>query len=146
MGPVGSGSAPRGLQTVNQPLVLRAIAALTRAVTLDPGFTLAWARLAEAHSARYSMSGTSKDSTAAMDAVERALALDSSTAAIRLMASDVVAEVSHDSVRAKREFLQAVSLAPNDPAILSRLAFREQGADAAGGCGRHKCWTLERAG
>jgi serine/threonine-protein kinase len=117
-----------GFDPVNQPLVLRAITALTHAVKLDPAFALAWARLSQAHMARFTAVGTTRDSAAAMDAVERALALDSNTAAIRLTASDVAAEVSHDLVRAEREFAEAVRLAPNDPAILSRLAFREQGA------------------
>jgi eukaryotic-like serine/threonine-protein kinase len=123
-----SQAGDEGFDPVNQPLVLRAITALTHAVTLDPGFALAWARLAQAHMARFTSVGTTGDSAAAMDAVERALALDSNTAAIRLTASDVVAEVSHDLMRAKREFAEAVRLAPNDPAILSRLAFRQQGA------------------
>jgi eukaryotic-like serine/threonine-protein kinase len=124
-----SEAGDEGFDPVNQPLVLRAIAALTRAITLDSGFALAWARLAQAHMVRFTMSGTREDSAAAMDAVGRALALDSSTAAIRLTASDVVGAVSHDSVRARGEFAEAVRLAPNDAAILSRLAFRKQGAE-----------------
>jgi serine/threonine-protein kinase len=113
----------------NQPVVIRAIEALTRAVRLDSGFALAWARLAQAHAARLQLTGIREDSAAAMDAVARALVLDSNTAAIRLTASDVVRAVSFDSVRAKRELAAAARLGPNDPAVLSRLAFQEGGEE-----------------
>ena len=77
-----------------------------------------------------------------MDAVGRALALDPSTAAIRLTASDVVSAVARFG-RAKREFEQAVRLAPNDPAILSRLAFRDK-TNVSNNCVAHGCSTRER--
>jgi eukaryotic-like serine/threonine-protein kinase len=113
----------------NQPLVVHAIETLTRAITLDPEFAMAWARLGQAHVERLRMLGKGEDSAAAMDAAVRALSLDSNNAAIRLTASYVFAAVAHDSVRARRELATAVRLAPNDPAVLSVLAFNEGGKD-----------------
>ncbi len=71
-----SEAGDEGFDPVNQPLLLGAIVGLTRAITLDSGFALAWARLAQAQMAQFAVSGIREDSAAAMDAVGRALALD----------------------------------------------------------------------
>jgi TolB-like protein len=104
-----------------------------RAVTLDPAFALAWARLSRADSNLYLKStlrgiqlGTQADAMAARDAAEKAVSLGPERPEGYEAHALYYFWVEGDLSRALGEIERAARLAPRDVAVLRRSAFIEE--------------------
>ena len=105
------------LATQSRAQLRRAVVELERAVTLDPSFAQAWAYLARAN--LY----LGNDSLAS-HAVARALATDSMLPAVRLAAGLVASYSDPDTTAMYRHYEAGLAVAPNDPELLSALAWQ----------------------
>jgi TolB-like protein/Flp pilus assembly protein TadD len=106
---------------------LRAAELYERAVALDPGFALAWARLSSAYSAAY----YSGDSTAAVAeatkrAAERALELAPFLPESRIAMAQYWRWVAKDNERAIEQIRLALERAPHSAELLADLAWSER--------------------
>jgi serine/threonine-protein kinase len=103
---------------------------LEQAVSLDPDFTLAWVKLCDAHLGLYWFGYDVTDGRleSALDAVQRALALDPDLPEARFMLGDYYYR-ERDYERALKEFAAVYEARPNDSEVLSNIAFiwRRQG-------------------
>jgi non-specific serine/threonine protein kinase len=103
---------------------------LEQAVSLDPDFTLAWVKLCDAHLGLYWFGYDATDGRleSALDAVQRALALDPDLPEARFMLGNYYYR-ERDYERALKEFAAVYEARPNDSEVLSNIAFiwRRQG-------------------
>jgi len=99
-----------------------------RAVALDPGFALAWARLASLRASLYANTvPTPELAAAALAAAERALALDPELAAGHRALGFYHRLVTKDPARALESFARGLALAPDDADLLAASALAERG-------------------
>ena len=88
-----------------------------RAVALDPGFALAWARLSYVESAAYLMGGINlKRAESARRAAERALEIDPLLPEARLAMAVYLRFIGNDR-EAAEQFALGLEIAPNDPSL-----------------------------
>jgi TolB-like protein/Tfp pilus assembly protein PilF len=104
-----------------------AAAAYEQAVTLDPNFALAWARLSRAHAVLYDLNEPTRgpkpaEAEAAREAVERAIALAPERSEGYEAHAMYHHYVEHDLPRALAEVHRAAQLAPRDVEVLRRTA------------------------
>jgi tetratricopeptide (TPR) repeat protein len=99
--------------------VREAITVLQRATALDPGFALAWAYLAVAHTELYWFGGdpTQDRLTRARAALERAMALDPDAADVHLARGAYLYQGERDYDGALREFAATRTMRPSDPNV-----------------------------
>jgi len=92
----------------------RALESCKRAVTLDPEYALAWAGLADAHTALgyYGFMRPEATMPKAIEAARRAVALDASLAEAHTALAMACLMGTWDKTEAEREFLQALELNP----------------------------------
>ena len=115
--------------TGDPPALRRSIGFYEQATALDPGFALAWARLAVVRSVLYNNSvPTPALAAAARSAVERALALAPGRAEGHFARAYLLSFVEQAPDRAGQEYQAAARLAPGDPLIVNALAGFEQRA------------------
>jgi serine/threonine-protein kinase len=132
--PSGNMAAYEALLRGNHELVARnrasagaAIARYEEAVRLDPDYARAWAQLALA---RYALANfyevevglRGRLNAASTEAAKTALRLDPQLAQAHQAMAVVLRGVDRDFAGAEREQRRALELAPQDPAILARLA------------------------
>jgi serine/threonine protein kinase/tetratricopeptide (TPR) repeat protein len=111
-----------------EPGALRqAAAALEDAVELDPGFALAWARLARTHANLYYNWGFSPvDAEGTREATEHATQIAPAQPESYIARGVYYAAVCQDTVQALAEFERAQRLAPYDSEALLHTAIAEQ--------------------
>ena len=99
--------------------VREAIVALEKATDADPGFALAWAYLAVAHTELYWFGGdpTQERLKKARDALEKATTLEPDAADVHLARGVYLYEGERDYNAALREFAVTRSLRPSDPNV-----------------------------
>jgi TolB-like protein/Flp pilus assembly protein TadD len=103
-----------------------AIEAYERAVALDTGFVLAWAKLSRAYSQLYGNGGASADvAERARGAAQRALALAPGRPEALLALGDYYSYVPSDNTKALEQYALAQRTAPNHAEILSGAALSE---------------------
>ncbi|WP_168107862.1 adenylate/guanylate cyclase domain-containing protein [Ramlibacter lithotrophicus] len=101
---------------------------LQRAVSIDPSFALAWARLGAEHARAYSngIDWSEARRELAHYAVGRALALAPTEPLVKLEEGYVAFRVFHDHERATRAYKAVLAIAPNNADALYGLAFVER--------------------
>jgi TolB-like protein/Tfp pilus assembly protein PilF len=121
-------------------LALGAAEYYRRAVTLDPDFALAWARLSRAETNAYLYEGSNlMRAESARTAAERALELDPSLPEARIVMANYLEHVENDTERAYEQIALGLEAAPNHPrlrriwatrllALEERLPYLEQDA------------------
>jgi TolB-like protein/tetratricopeptide (TPR) repeat protein len=114
----------------------RAAAQYERAVALDPGFALAWARLSSSRSELFRRTLESRQNAeAARAAAERALELAPDLAEAFRALGDYYHKVQRDSAKAREVYARGLEVVPDDPHLLGAAALRglrtpEQWAEA----------------
>jgi serine/threonine protein kinase/tetratricopeptide (TPR) repeat protein len=113
---------------ISDPARLRqALGHYEKAVALDSGFALAWARVSEAHSLLYFLATpTAEDREAARAAAERALALAPQRPEGRLALGSYHYRVTQDYTRALEQFALGQRVASRDAELLVATALTEQ--------------------
>jgi serine/threonine protein kinase/TolB-like protein/Flp pilus assembly protein TadD len=113
---------------ISDPARLRqALGHYEKAVALDSGFALAWARVSETHSLLYFLTApTAEDREAARAAAERALALAPQRPEGRLALGSYHYRVTRDYTRALEQFAVGQRVAPRDAELLVATALTEQ--------------------
>ena len=107
--------------------VVRAIDRFDRAVTLDPGFGLAWAQLSRGHTALYLYAVPSAARRAqAREAAEKAVALAPDAADAHLALAAYRGAILEDWPAALKEFTVALEKAPQDAELLTETARAQQ--------------------
>lgn len=120
-------NATQSATVLDPPSLRRGITLYERAVTLDTGFALAWARLAQEYSALCVVrTPTPADARAAKDAAERAVALAPGTPATQLALGTYEAYVHRDNVRALAAFQSGLAGAPGNVDLLIWTARQER--------------------
>jgi len=107
--------------------IQKAISFYKRAVHLDPGFALAWARLSRAHSSLYPSFGDSTE--AAKRALETAQKLQPDSAETLLALAQYQYSELHDYDSARTTFLRVSKLSPGSseiPAALAQIARHQE--------------------
>src|SRR4029077_15976829 len=107
--------------------IQKAISFYKRAVHLDPGFALAWARLSRAHSSLYPSFGDSTE--AAKRALESAQKLQPDSAETLLALAQYQYSELHDYDSARTTFLRVSKLSPGSseiPAALAQIARHQE--------------------
>ena len=99
--------------------IREATAALEKATEADPGFALAWALLAVAHTELYWFGGdpTQERLKKARDALDKAMALDPDVADVHLARGAFLYQGERDYDAALREFAVTRALRPSDPNV-----------------------------
>jgi serine/threonine-protein kinase len=98
-----------------------------QAVSLDPRFVPAWARLSRAHSRYYfNMVPTPAGAERAKEAADRAVALAPGRAEVQLALGDYYALVANDSPKALAALTEGLRSAPDDADLLAGTGFVEQ--------------------
>jgi serine/threonine protein kinase/TolB-like protein/Flp pilus assembly protein TadD len=113
---------------ISDPARLReALGHYEKAVALDSGFALAWARVSEAHSLLYFIAiPNAEDREAARAGAERALALAPQRPEGRLALGSYHYRVTKDYTRALEQFALGQRVAPRDAELLVATALTEQ--------------------
>ncbi|MCK5376820.1 MAG: hypothetical protein KAJ97_07050, partial [Acidobacteria bacterium] len=105
----------------------RAVELYERAVALDPGFALAWARLSSAYSAAYHFGEpTAAGAEATRRAAERALELAPRLPESRVAMAQYWRWVAEDNERAIEQIRLALERAPHNAGLLADLAWSER--------------------
>ena len=122
------GEAASAEMTKNDPPSLRrSLPFYEQAIALDPGFSLAWARISAACSLLYSNSVPTKElSDRARQTAEKAIALAPRQAEGYRSLGTVYRLVLADNTRALVPLQKALELAPGRPDLLRALAFAEE--------------------
>jgi len=116
-----------GMTALDPVTVRRSIPEYERAVALDSGFALAWARLSQAHNILYTNSiPTPADGLAARQAAERALALAPGLPEAHQVMGQYYFNVEHEFTRARQEFERGLQLAPGNAALRRGVALTKQ--------------------
>jgi len=99
-----------------------------RAVTMDPGFALAFAKLSQAHTNLFASTsaGRSQDSVRAMTAAETAVRLRPDLAEAHVALGHFYARIRKDYGGALREFALADSLQPNSASVIQAIGLLER--------------------
>jgi len=106
-------------------LPLRRAELYRRAVALDPGFALAWARLSNMESTAYQYGGiNSERAESAREAAERALEINPMLPEARLAMASYLAVVENDRERADEQIALGLEAAPNHPVLRRARAER----------------------
>ena len=116
-----------GMTALDPVTVRRAIPEYERAVALDSGFALAWARLSQTHNVLYTNGIPSPaDALAARHAAERALALAPGLPEAHQAMAVYYFNVEHDFLRARQEFERGLQLAPGSAALHRGIGLTKQ--------------------
>ncbi len=120
----------------SEPTRERIIEDFQAAVDLDPGFALAWASLAHAHSFYYRLGYDFTDTRRelAREAFDKALSLDSSSPEVLYETGHYPYYIEQNYEAALANFLAASTARPDDPDLMSAPAFiwRRQGRFSEG--------------
>jgi serine/threonine-protein kinase len=110
------------------PVTLReALGHYQKAVALDSGFALAWARRSQVYSLLYFLTAPNpQDRDAAHTAADRALALAPERPEGRLALGDYHYRVTHDYTQAQKQYAIGRRAAPRDAELLVATALTEQ--------------------
>lgn len=122
-------NAAQAAGDVHKPLA-DAVSLLEHAVQLDPKFTLAYCRLAEAHDILYSYYDPSPEQRALADAaISRALALEPDLPEVHLTYARHLYRVNYDHERAREQLAIARRGLPNNAEVIALEAYidRRQG-------------------
>ena len=120
--------AANALAATDYPSVRKALSFYEQAVTLDPGFAVAWARVSHANSLLYSRSTpTAALSERALTAAQKAVALAPDRPEGYLALGTYERAVSLDYHRAVEQYEKGLRIAPGDVSLIRALAFAEQG-------------------
>jgi DNA-binding winged helix-turn-helix (wHTH) protein/TolB-like protein/Tfp pilus assembly protein PilF len=117
----------RGLDFKNQPFyqeedLRKAIPMFERAVKIDPGFAIAWAELAQAHSyLAFNADASPAEIDRAGQAMRQAVGLGPNLPAVRLAQAYFTYRCLQDFEAAYQQISTAARLYPNDPEILQAL-------------------------
>ncbi|HUQ76841.1 MAG TPA: adenylate/guanylate cyclase domain-containing protein [Burkholderiales bacterium] len=109
----------RGITAVNERVML-----LSKAVELDPGFALAWAKLGAEHARAYDqgMDRSASRLAQAKQAIDRALALASDDIEVRIEEGAFHQYATHDYERAADTLEKVLDVAPNNVEARLQLA------------------------
>jgi serine/threonine-protein kinase len=119
--------ASKRMLEVNPIDLERATVAYERAVALDSSFVLAWARLSQAYSSRYTNGVPSVElASRARAAAERALALAPEAAEPRLAIGTYYDFITGEYAKALEEFARGRQADPNHAELVSAAALSEQ--------------------
>ena len=112
------------LRQRNQVLLRKAIEHLEAAVRADPGFSLAWAELANAHVRRRQLvfDVTQREPGPARQAAQRAIDLDPDAGSAYAILAHLAYVAEFDWPKADRLFAQALEATPRDAAVRSAFA------------------------
>jgi len=120
--------AAQGVWGTNPGELHRAATYYEQAVALDSTFVAAWAQLSRVLSyANVIGTPSVKDAERARVAADRAVAFGPDRAEGRLARGDYLRNITHDNARAREEYTQGLSVAPNNPDLLTDAALAEQG-------------------
>jgi eukaryotic-like serine/threonine-protein kinase len=120
-------NATQAGSALDPPSLRRGITFYEQAVQLDTGFALAWARLAEAHSALYTLHApTPADARAAQAAAERASELAPGRPESQLALGTYEAYIHKDNARALEAFTKGLDVAPTNIDLLIWAARQER--------------------
>jgi TolB-like protein/Flp pilus assembly protein TadD len=121
------GEASQGLILSTPPTLRSAINHYERAVALDSGFALAWAKLSLAHMLYYyDVTPTPAGAEAARQAAERAVALAPQLPESQQALGSYYASVRKENGKGLEAFEQALKLTPDDAELLTAAALAEQ--------------------
>jgi TolB-like protein/tetratricopeptide (TPR) repeat protein len=119
--------ASKGMGSRNIPALKQATAHYERAVALDPGFALAWARVSQAASHLYQVSvPTPELADRARDAAERAVALAAERPEGYMALGQYASVVQNDPHAALSQFARGRELAPSNAELLSATGRAEE--------------------
>ena len=125
----------------------RRIELLSRAVELDPGFAIAWARLAAEHARFhfYAIDHAEARLKRAQEALDRALSLAADDAEVRTEAGYVYYYGYRDFPRAAQYMEESLRIAPNHVETLNQLGFvrRRQGRWSDGNALHHRAVAVD---
>jgi serine/threonine protein kinase/Flp pilus assembly protein TadD len=112
----------------NDPLALRrATEYYGQATAIDPGFHLAWSRMARAYAKLYFTGSTSSEiGELSRKAAERALELAPDHADAHVAVGDYYSLVAADFQRARAEYDEGLRLSPSDADLLTAAALNQQ--------------------
>ena len=121
------GEASQGLILSSPPTLRSAINQYERAVALDSGFALAWAKLSLAHTAYYyNVTPTPAGAEAASQAAERAVALAPELPESQHALGAYYALVRNENDKALAAFERGLKLTPDNAELLTAAALSQQ--------------------